>query len=247
MRFGISDRPALVLAVEGHAEYEIAPRVLDMLGYDPVASRIEVVNMEGIHGDVRLLARALAAPRLDTDGDRYSSLFSPLTSLMVVVDPEPPYESPESVEAKKNEMIDSVLNSLPPSLRSDAMRNDLALILHVHNWPAEFEFAHWTDSELAEALQQVSPDAADIPRKELANGINKHRAARDTIKSVWANWRLPPSKRELARALWPFLERRIRTMSASEEIPIVHVLQEAISIVHRTQGVSAMAPPEAPP
>ena len=141
MRFGLSDRPALVLAVEGHAEYEIAPRVLDMLGYDPVASRIEVVNMEGINGDVRLLARALAVPRLNTDGERYSSLFSPLTSLMVVVDPEPPYESPDSVEAKKNEMIDSVLHSLPPSLRSDAMRDDLASILHVRNWPAEFEFA----------------------------------------------------------------------------------------------------------
>ena len=82
MRFGISDRPALVLAVEGHAEYEIAPRVLDMLGYDPAASRIEVVNLEGINGDVKLLARAVAVPRLDTDGDRYSILFSPLTSLM---------------------------------------------------------------------------------------------------------------------------------------------------------------------
>ena len=192
MRFGLSDRPALVLAVEGHAEYEIAPRVLDMLGYDPAASRIEVVNLEGIKGDVKLLARALAVPRLNTDGDRYSSLFSPLTSLMVVVDPEPPYESPDSVEAKKNEMIDSVLNSLPPSLQSDAMRNDLAPILHVHNWPAEFEFAHWTDSELAEALQQVSPDAAEIPREELANRLSKHRAAGDTIKAVWANWRLSP-------------------------------------------------------
>ena len=166
---------------------------------------------------------------------------------MVVVDPEPPYESPDSVEAKKNEMIDSVLNSLPPSLRSDAMRNDLAPLLHVHNWPAEFEFAHWTDSELAEALQQVSPDAAKISRKELANRISRHRAAGDTIKSVWANWRSPPSKPELVRALWPVLERRIRTTSASEEIPIVHVIQEAISIVHSTQEVNAMAPPDTPP
>ena len=93
-----------------------------MLGYDPLASRIAIVNLESIKGDVKLLARAVAVTtRLDTDGD----LFSPLTSLMVVVDPEPPYESQDSVEAKKNAMIDSVLDSLSPPLRSDAMRNDL--------------------------------------------------------------------------------------------------------------------------
>ena len=247
MQFGISDRPALVLAVEGHAEYEIAPRVLDILGYDPLASRIAIVNLKSIKGDVKLLARVVAVPRLDTDGDRYSRLFSPLTSLMVVVDPEPPYESPDSVEAKRNEMIDSVLDSLPPPLRSDAMRNELALILHVHRWPAEFEFAHWTDSELAEALQDVSPVAADIPLEELAKHITKHRAAGDTIKSVWNNWRHPPSKAKLALALWPALERRIRITSAPEEIPIVQVIQEAISIMHSTQGVNAMSPPDPPP
>lgn len=244
MRFGISDRPAMVLAVEGHAEYEIAPRVLEMLGYDPVASRIEIVNLESITGDVKLLARAVAVPRLDTDGDRCSRLFAPLTSLMVVVDPERPYESTASAEAKKNEMIDSVLNSLPPPLRSEAMRNELTEILHVYRWPEEFEFANWTDSELAEALQEVSPDAAEIPREELENRISKHRAAGDTIKQIWNNWQPRPSKARLARTLWPALERRIRNTSASEEIPIVHMIEEAISIVHSTQRVNAMAPPD---
>ena len=81
MRFGISDRPALVLAVEGHAEYEIAPRVLEMLGYDPAASRIEVVNMEGINGDVKLLARARGCP---TSGHRRRSLLHPLLPADIV-------------------------------------------------------------------------------------------------------------------------------------------------------------------
>ncbi len=247
MHFGISDRPALVLAVEGHAEYEIAPRVLDMLGHDPLASRITIVNLESIKGDVKLLARAVAVPRLDIDGDRYSRLFSPLTSLMVVVDPESPYESPDNVEAKKNEMVDSVLGSLAPPHRNEAMRDEIAQILHVQSWPAEFEFAHWTDTELAEALQYVSPDAADIPSEELAKSISKHRTAGDTMKSVWNNWRRPPSKAKLALALWPALERRIRTTSAPEEIPIVHVFQEAISILHSTQGVNAMAPSDTLP
>ncbi len=247
MRFGISDRPALVLAVEGHAEYEIAPRVLDMLGNDPLASRIVIVNMEGIQADVKLLARAVAVPRLDSDGDSYSRLLSPLTHLMVVVDPETPYERPDSVEAKKNEVIESVLNSLAPPHQVDSMRNDLAQILHIRRWPAEFEFAHWTDSELADALRNISPYAENLPRGELENRISQHRAGGDTFKSVWANWRSQPSKTRLARELWPSLERRIREPSASDQIPIVQVIQEAISIVHQTKRVTGMAPRGTPP
>lgn len=247
MRFGISDRPAMVLAVEGHAEYEIAPRVLEMLGYDPLASRIRIVNLQSIKGDVKLLARAVAVPRLGIDGDRYSPLFSPLTALMVVVDPEPPYQSPDNVEAKKKEMIDSVLDSLAPPHRNDAIRSELQEVLHVYRWPEEFEFANWTDSELAEALQEVSPDAAEIPCEELENRIGKHRAAGDAIKQVWNNWQPRPSKARLARALWPALERRIRATAASEEIPIVHMIEEAISIAHSTHRVNAMAPPATSP
>ena len=247
MRFGVSDRPGVVLAVEGSSEYAIAPRVLAMFGYDPSASRIGFVNLEGIHGDLKLLARAVAVPRLDIEGGRYINLFSPLTTLMVVVDPEVPFESPNSAEVKKNEMIESVLNSLLPSLRSDAMRNDLAEILHVHRWPAEFEFAHWTNSELAEALQEISQHASEIPRDELVNRIGKHRDAVDTLKSVWKNWPRKPSKLKLANALWPTLESRIRTTSEPAEIPIVRVIQEAISIVHQTQRVTAMAPNDPSP
>ena len=241
MRFGISDRPAVVLAVEGHAEYEIAPRVLAMLGYDPSASRIMIVNLEGIKGDVKLLARAIAVPRLDIDGDHYSSLISPLTTLMVIVDPEKPYESSHSAEVKRKEMIDSVLNSMPPPLRNDAMRNDLEWILRVRRWPAEFEFAHWTDSELAEALREICQVAAEVPRDELVNRIGQHRDAGDTIKSIWKNWPNKPSKLDLANALWPTLERRIRRTSEFDDIPIVSVIREAISIVHETQRVRAMA------
>ena len=151
------------------------------------------------------------------------------------------------MEAKKNEVIESVLNSLAPPHRIDAMRNDLAQILHIRRWPSEFEFAHWTDSELADALRNISPYAENLPRGELENRISQHRAGGDTFKSVWANWRSQPSKTRLARELWPLLEHRIREPSASDQIPIVQVIQEAISIVHQTKRVTRMAPRDTPP
>ena len=234
MRFGISDRPTLVLAVEGHAEYEIAPRVLKMMGHDPPASRIVIVNLESIKGNVKLLARAVSVPQLVTDRHGYACLLSPLTSLMVAVDPESSYASPESEETVKASMIDSVLRSLPPPLRSDGMQDDLAQILCVRRWPAEFEFAHWNDSELAEALQKISRIAADLPPGELRRRISEARSAGGTIKSVWANWRPQPSKVRLAQTLWPALERRIWDTSTPDDIPIVRVIREAISMAHRT-------------
>ena len=250
MRFGVSDRPALVLAVEGDTEYEIAPRVLDLMGYDPPGSRISVVNLKGVWGDVALLARAVAVPRLDPDADgsdRYAHLLSPLTTLMVVVDPEGRYKSHEEAEAKKDEMVESVLSSLPSPLRTDAMRSDLALILHVRRWPEEFEFAHWSDREIAEALQAISQHAANLRLEDLTCHIGQHRDSEDKISSVWANWRpRSPSKVDLARALWPSLEHRIRTSLTAEDIPIVRVLREAINMMRRTARVTAMAPQQPP-
>ena len=240
MRFGISDRPTLVLAVEGQTEYEIANRVLEMMGYDPLASQIAIVSLDGIKADVKFLARAVAVPRLESDGDRYARLFSPLTSLMIVVDPEPPYESDESEETVKAAMIDSILGSLSPPLRSDAMRNDLVMILEVRRWPEEFEFAHWNDRELADALQAISQTAAALAPEELRSHVSKAREARNTIKSVWKKWRPHPSKVELAHALWPALENRIRSAITPDEIPIVRVLREAIAMTHRTSRVNAM-------
>ena len=247
MRFGTSDRPSLVIAVEGDTEYEIVPRVLDMMGYDPLASRISVVNMKSVNSDVTFLARAVAVPRLSPTGDRHADLLSPLTSLMVVVDPEGPYKSHEGAEAEKGKMVESVLRSLPAPLQTDAMRNDLALILHIRRWPEEFEFANWSDHELAIALQSISQYAENLPLDDLTCRITKHRNSGNTLSSVWTNWRpRTPSKVKLAKALWPSLEDRIRTSPTAEEIPIVGVIREAIGMMHEIDRVNAMAPHRTP-
>lgn len=120
------------------------------------------------------------------------------------------------------------------------MKIDLTQILCVRRWPAECDFAHWCDSEIAEALQATSRDADDLSPGELRRRARMHRDAADTIKSVWANWRSQPSKVELAQGLWPTLERRIQSTSPPEDIPILSVTRKAISMAHRTSGVNLM-------
>ena len=230
--FNLSDRPALYLALEGKTELTIVPKVLDLVGFGALSPWITLVDLEGVGGDVNLLARAVAVPRLDPDGYRGARIISPLAALLVVVDPEGRRYGTDAARDKTLiGMIDHVLKSLPPILRTDAMRRDLEFLIHLRTWDEEFEFAHFSDSELAAAIRaQVLPGCpceADI-RTALANA----RASRTPIKSVWKDWPMRPSKPALAEALWPRLERRITNPRARRAVPVLDIVQEAVRISH---------------
>lgn len=240
MDFDLSNNPALVLAVEGETEYEIVKRVLDFVGFSRSSWRIAVVNLDGVGGDMNLLARAVAVPHLDPDGHSGARILSPLTALMVVVDPEGKYQTHRDRESVRTRMIQSVVDSLPTPLRTDSMRSNLEFLLHVRSWPAEFEFAHWNDQEIARALQTISAPAARLTTDDLRHRLKSHREASDSIRSLWSNWKPKPSKVKLAIELWPDLESRILSSADSEEIPILKVLDEVVEITHRTYGVNYM-------
>lgn len=76
--------PAVYVAVEGETEYEIVRLLLNDVDQFRMSHEIEVVNLQGVGGDVRLLARSVAVPRLNPDGYRGARILSPLTPLVVV-------------------------------------------------------------------------------------------------------------------------------------------------------------------
>lgn len=236
--FGLGDQPALVIAVEGDTEYLLAPRVLDLLGIPPEAGFYEVVNLRSIDGDVRLLARSRAVPRVDPDGLVGARLLRSLTTLVVIVDPEHGYSTRDEREDKRRTMVDEVMSALHPALQTGEMRGDLEHLIHVRTWGrSSFEYAHFTDTELARALRSLSPLSAP-PLRELARRIRQHRAQHQNIEKVWANWRLdPPSKPRLAEALWPHLRTLIQNPPKTRKIPIKTLLEEAIEIAHSAQPV----------
>ena len=242
MDFELNNRPLLVLAVEGATECLMVNRVLDLIGLELPSSDIAVVNLKGVEGDVNLLARAVAVPHLDPDGHRGARLLSPLTSLMIVTDPEGRYKDSQSRTDVRTSMIDSVIDSLPMRLRTDAMRSDLEYLIHVRCWPEEFEFAHWSDNEIANSLQEISSYAANLSYEEVRRRVTLHRERRDNLRNVWSNWRPKPTKIELAERLWPKLESRIRNHDDYEPIPILEMAQAAIDVIHRTKPVREMAP-----
>jgi hypothetical protein len=242
MDFRLTDRPAVVLGLEGETEMDVVARVLDVLGVDPNSDLVRLVNLHSVDGDVRLLARAVATPRLDPAGHRGARLLSPLTALMIAVDPEKRYATPVQQAQQRLGMIDSVLRSLPKALRTAAMRADLEHLIHVRTWGTHsFEFAHYTDSQLATTLRRHAtgppPSLAHL-RAELADC----RARGGNIEKVWKSWAPRLTKPALADAMWPLLERRIATASAtSSRAPVVRIVREAVDLALRTRPVRELA------
>jgi hypothetical protein len=220
MDFALSDRPAVYLAVEGQTEAELVGRVLRHVGFDARSHWVSVVDLEGVGGDTNLLARSVAVPRLDPDGYSGARVLSPLTALLVVADPEGKYTTPKDRADVRAGMIHAVLGSLPEALRTPTVERELEYLLHVRAWPHEFEFTHFTDLQLARALRAIWGQAAP-PEEKVRLALARCRAARSNIKSVWTNWRPKPSKVELAKALWPVLERKIDRAKHPRRIPIV--------------------------
>jgi hypothetical protein len=244
MDFRLTDRPAVVLGLEGETEMEIVARVLDALGLDPSSELIRLVNLQSVDGDVRLLARAVATPRLDPAGHRGARVLSPLTALVVAVDPEKKYATVAQQVQQRDGMIDTVLRSLPKSLRAPAMRSDLEHLLHVRTWGTHsFEFAHFTDRQLALALRRLVGHTAppvELIRAELASCRAKH----GNIEKVWKPWAPRLTKPELADAMWPLLERRISTASTGRSrAPVVQVVEDAIQLGFRIRPVRELAVP----
>jgi hypothetical protein len=236
--FGLGDQPALVIAVEGNTEYLLAPRVLDLLGIPSESGFYEIVNLKSVDGDVRLLARSRAVPRVDPNGHIGARLLRSLTALVVIADPEHGYSTRAEREDKRQAMVDEVMFSLPPALQTGEMRGDLEHLIHVRTWgPSSFEYAHFTDTELARAIRSLGASSAP-PLRELAQRIGQHRAQHQNIEKVWANWRLdPPSKPRLAEALWPHLRSLIQAPPRTRRIPIKSLLEEAIELAHSAQPV----------
>lgn len=240
MDFHLSDRPAVYLAVEGETEATIVAKVLDLAGFERLSPWVSVVDLEGVGGDVKLLARAVAVPRLDPEGHHGARVVSPLTALVVVTDPEGKYSDDDSRVRALDAMKDAVIKSLPKALRTSAMRRDLEYLIHLRTWDEEFEFAHFSNTELAAGLRAVTrggcPSAAEIRK-----ALQKVRAARGPFRSVWKNWPIQPSKVELAEALWPTLERRILNVRSRRPIPVISVVQDAIRISYEVRRAREVA------
>lgn len=208
----VSPYPSVVVGVEGATEKLIVPRVAELLGVPLEPDWIQVEEFGGTTKDLSLLARYAARPVLGEDLGGYVRLDRPPTRFLVLTDAENKYATPELRRKQRRILLDSITRELDPELRPDLCQRS-ARVVEIVTWGPNrpFEFAHFTDNQLADALLACA--AAPYPggRSALVTAINiqRTRNSAPSVVRAWSNCGV--SKVELADALWPVLERRIRT------------------------------------
>ncbi len=172
---GISPHPGVVLVVEGEAEEVIVPRVRDHIRIPDEAQVIRSVVLRGVGHDLTKLAAFACAPMVDRpQGDGWL-LVKPPTHLLVVVDPDRPFDTPEGVEGERQKIVDEMV-AVVRAQGVDPNRDDLESLVEVSTWNERcFEFEHFSDSELAEAVLAVHADCNGLDQMGLERALAMQR------------------------------------------------------------------------
>jgi hypothetical protein len=233
--FGLSPHPQVVVVVEGATERLLLPRVMELLGISAEDDFIAIEDAEGVDRDISPLI-AYLAPRLEQPtGEDYVDFQRPPTRFLVVSDAEGKSATSGQRRERRREWVDRIMRTLPRDLWTSGVREQLALLVRVITWKRSgesFEFAHFTDRQLALAIERLDTRRSRKPAlPRLVTAMRGLRSARGGLDSVLEPARI--SKVDLANELWPTLERKIETAlerGTEQRIPIVRVVGEAVGL-----------------
>jgi hypothetical protein len=253
---GISPHPRVVLALEGETEMYHAPLVWRVLGFSEAPELMRLLKLGGTSQDLTKVAAVTAAPLVggQVRADAWK-LIKPYTRLFVAVDPDSPFTTPERVAAEKTKIINEIRGVLKAQGVTRPNSAELDELVEIRVWDAPcYEFAHFTDDELADGLIEVHPTIDGWTRDELVEALSYWRAKKKDIKRVWESgrwiepsksmtgrWEPEPSKVKLAEALWPTLLRKIhlyKTMQDAPVPPIVAVINDAYHVAQQWRYLS---------
>lgn len=248
--FGLSPHPSLLLVVEGDTELLLFPRLMRMLRIRTDEDFISIHNAEGVTKNLAALVSYAVGPRIDaTDGDgRYLRLLRPLARVLVVTDPEGPMSTDESRERRRADWVKRILRTLPVEHRTATVRESIERMVHVETWDLRgqsFEFAHFTDRQIAAAIAATDTRARQPTQERLIGLVKDTRKRRGNIKSLGVR-----SKSDLAEQLWPVLQQKIRRAERRGtvgRVPIVRVLDRATDLARELPRRNLVIPVERRP
>ena len=246
-KYRLENSPAVYLVVEGDTEMKIIPRVLDLFGVGPSSGLVQLINLKNVNGDVELVARSVAVPRLHPEHPDSALLLQPLAALMIVVDPEGNYRTQEHVERQYRKVVEGILQALPRGFHADVIRSQIEQIVSVRTWGQySYEFANYTDHELAQGILQLDQDLPDhtsctVPDyATIIEALASARSARKDIKNVWGQWGCRFSKVEFAEKLWPTLRAKL-TNTDPLMIPLGQLVEAIEKLADRVRPVTHVA------
>ncbi len=235
--FGISPHPRLVLVVEGDTEQLLLPRVMAQFSVSTDREYIAIENARGVGSDLSSLISFAISPRTDDErreGSNTLRLVRPPTRLLVVMDAEGRYISAEARSREERKLIDRIMLTFPREHQTPAVRAAIEGLVKIETWDRaeqSFEFAHFTDRQLASAIGRAFRGRRRQGEKARIETVAKLRRCHGNLEDVLG----AASKVDLAEELWPLLERKItaaKERGTERRIPVVRVLAQALEIAH---------------
>jgi predicted ATP-dependent endonuclease of OLD family len=233
--FGLSPHPRLVLIVEGATERLLLPRVMRKLELRTDDEFISVQDAEGVRTNLGPLLAYLAPQPGEIESDRYVRPLRPLTRFLIVFDPEGPVATEEEREERRQVWVERVMRALPQQMQTNVVREQMDQLVAIRTWNRKgesFEFAHFTDRELARAIDNLDQRPQKPPHDELIKLVARARSERWNLKSLLHG----SGKVDLADELWPVLERKLeRALGRKTEtrIAAVPIIDEATRLAQQ--------------
>jgi antitoxin component HigA of HigAB toxin-antitoxin module len=256
IRLGISAHPRVVLALEGETEMYHAPLIWKALGYSDAPELMRLLKLRGVDQDLTKVAAVAVAPLV---GGKVLAnewkLIKPYTRLLVAVDPEGPYATPEKVESERNKILDEIRDVLEAQGVEHPNPEELDHLVDIRPWDEScYEFAHFTDDELADGIMAVHHTIDGWTRAQLVEALGYWRGRQQDFKRVWTSgrwdeqarrmtgkWEYEVSKVRLAEVLWPTLLEKIQlclTAPGAPVPPIVKVISDAYQLAQQWRYLS---------
>jgi hypothetical protein len=235
--YGISPHPSLVLPMEGSTEMILVGKSMEHLRVPRRRSYIELFDVGGNTKDYGLLAQYVAVPELRQEVRPDLVMLSrPLTRILVVTDPENKLRSEDERETRRRQILNSIFAALPEAFRTERAKSQLNSLVTIETWTKDeaFEFAHFTNEEIAAAVKRVLDEAGEhVPAVRLSD-IEAIRQRRGNLKSILRTFPLLRNRKDLlATALWPYLKDRLDQHlkdGTIEAVPVGRILQMSVEL-----------------
>lgn len=248
---GVSPYPRVVLALEGETEVYHAPLVWHALGYSSAPELIRILKLGGVGRNLQKVAALNVAPLVGRQvmGPRGTAwtVTRPPAYLLLAIDPDEPFNTPEGREKERTKLLREIKDVLKDQGVERPDPDELDHLIEIRVWDAPcYEFAHFTDEELADGITAVHPTVGGWTRDELVTALGYWRMRGSDVKRVWTSgrwdetaqrvtgrkWTPEPSKVDLAKALWPALLRKVHLAMVADDTPVPLIMQ-AISDAYR--------------
>jgi hypothetical protein len=256
MDAGLSPHYGVVLALEGDTEEIHAPGVLELLGPSNASELVRIMALGGVDKDPAPAGALAATPvvtRKDEDG-QFWWVMRPPTRFMVAADPEGKFYAPDKIAGTRAKILDKIRANLRVK-GVKAADAELEELVDLRTWDEScYEFAHFSDDELADAIDKVHHTRNGWSREELLGALAYWRRLKKDIKEVWERgkwddqlkrpvdpWEYQVQKPKLAEALWPVLKAKIEAAQTDPNAPvpqIAQVIMDALLIAQRWQHKS---------